>query len=174
MLTLFQSTLPQGERPVPDGLSPSLLNFNPRSRKGSDIDVSGGLWNLGISIHAPARGATKLRKLRLHCYVIFQSTLPQGERQRIVGSIELFQNFNPRSRKGSDPNDWPIRFTEKDFNPRSRKGSDKITHQCVCIIDISIHAPARGATYTGANYDEFQTIFQSTLPQGERLYMSLI
>ena len=35
-------------------------------------------------------------------------------------------------------------------------------------MDISIHAPTRGATYTGANYDEFQTIFQSTLPQGER------
>ena len=79
-------------------------DFNPRSRKGSDI-----LW-------------------------LYHQPQPDY--------------FNPRSRKGSDN-----RYNEdteqiKNFNPRSRKGSDLTD----CDISglpqsISIHAPARGATF---------------------------
>ena len=77
-------------------------HFNPRSRKGSDeVDLPVELGG-GISIHAPARGATaqchpqhKRRK--------FQSTLPQGERLREgVPVTREGRDFNPRSRKGSD------------------------------------------------------------------------
>ena len=62
------------------GLWKLKLNFNPRSREGSD-----GLrvicdFLLAISIHAPARGATDGILLRNNIHVEFQSTLPQGER----------------------------------------------------------------------------------------------
>ena len=33
-------------------------NFNPRSREGSDADAFGDPVGLGISIHAPVKGAT--------------------------------------------------------------------------------------------------------------------
>ena len=79
---LFQSTLPRGERPVSGILSISMpifqstlprgerlwwkiiyniiyTDFNPRSREGSDrANGSFFIDNMGISIHAPARGAT--------------------------------------------------------------------------------------------------------------------
>ena len=55
---------------------------------------------------------------------IFQSTLPQGERLQIS---------------------WTA-LRECYFNPRSRKGSDLFDTNLRCIVSISIHAPARGAT----------------------------
>ena len=53
------------------------------------------------------------------------------------------------------------------FNPRSHGGSDGIPKPVVAIRVISIHAPTGGAT--PASIFHFQkTIFQSTLPRGER------
>ena len=56
------------------------LNFNPRSYKRSDmIGYHTGL-RLGISIHAPTRGATAIAVPEI-VGVEFQSTLLQEERQ---------------------------------------------------------------------------------------------
>ena len=58
--------------------------------------------------------------------VLFQSTLPRGERRRI-------------SMSGLD--------THTNFNPRSHEGSDAVTLGIYTRgINISIHAPTRGAT----------------------------
>ena len=57
-----------------------LNNFNPRSREGSDVKITKIEHNGKISIHAPAKGATK--------------------RNIAVEPVEL--HFNPRSREGSD------------------------------------------------------------------------
>ena len=75
--------------------------FNPRSREGSD---SSGSWRREtgpVSIHAPARGAT-VGSLDDAKELVFQSTLPRGE--RLLPSFEAFpwHSFNPRSREGSD------------------------------------------------------------------------
>ena len=56
-------------------------NFNPRSREGSDLKVDVSLLCEAISIHAPAKGATK------------------ADADRPL----LRRDFNPRSREGSDP-----------------------------------------------------------------------
>ena len=57
---LFQSTLPQGERPIASTFAAGTENdFNPRSHKGSDVKL--------IAEYCVMR--------------LFQSTLPQGERQ---------------------------------------------------------------------------------------------
>ena len=80
----FQSTLPRGERPRHTGLLCPRLDFNPRSREGSDWVVLAGPAIIYISIHAPARGAT------LSVFAIsvdgdrFQSTLPRGERRLLL------------------------------------------------------------------------------------------
>ena len=58
---------------------------------------------------------------------------------------------------------------QKNFNPRSRKGSDFEYLEIRDITDISIHAPAKGATVTRAYLVERILLFQSTLPQRERL-----
>ena len=77
----FQSTLPRGERPDTWRTVDIFKHFNPRSREGSDIHNYACCCRLhGISIHAPARGAT-LYSPSLCPFFGFQSTLPRGERQ---------------------------------------------------------------------------------------------
>ena len=99
--------------------------FNPRSREGSDaiseqqaqsarisihapargatVQYHVVLLRADISIHAPARGATYTCLERSSLRMLFQSTLPRGER-RSANSIcqGLITYFNPRSREGSD------------------------------------------------------------------------
>ena len=101
---LFQSTLPRGERPCRtqwsasgrahfnprsrEGSDGALhahqrrgYDFNPRSREGSDFQYHDRRYHPScISIHAPARGATKPS----------DSSMPSAK------------YFNPRSREGSD------------------------------------------------------------------------
>ena len=61
----------------------------------------------------------------------------------------LMFHFNPRSREGSDCRSL-FRFSRScDFNPRSREGSDAILSRDPRNAEISIHAPARGATIQG-------------------------
>ena len=55
---IFQSTLPQGERRCVCVRCGGQKDFNPRSRKGSDSKTFNVYSFFGISIHAPARGAT--------------------------------------------------------------------------------------------------------------------
>ena len=99
-----------------------------------------------ISIHAPARGAT-----------IRNDDKPAPD-----------LHFNPRSREGSDQiTKMPV-INVKRFQSTLPRGERHADRFCVfSIIDISIHAPARGATQSwqqGYGYKEFQ----STLPRGER------
>ena len=77
-----------------------------------------------ISIHAPARGAT----------FVYPSP------------VELYGDFNPRSREGSDPRDLlkSIHHTISIHAPA--RGATVIRCVQLCYIHISIHAPARGAT----------------------------
>ena len=101
--------------------------FNPRSREGSDPTAVFLLHFPSISIHAPARGATA----------------------GITATQNLSQDFNPRSREGSDTVCSPFVISSQYFNPRSREGSD-LPSWCIWSMAsiISIHAPARGATYS--------------------------
>ena len=166
--TLFQSTLPRGERRWLKQKGKSISHFNPRSREGSDT-FSGNVVNVELT---------------------FQSTLPRGERPGSCSGSTKAVDFNPRSREGSDNfaaagngvvvlisihapargatpdpstgvilsifqstlprgerrhNHFSI-FQRHDFNPRSREGSDS--------------ADADSSARTDR--------FQSTLPRGER------
>ena len=123
-----------------------VYNFNPRSREGSDISRTiAGASSSVISIHAPAKGATA--NWLLHPISgKFQSTLPRRERRFYMIHQRKYWNFNPRSREGSDYNDFEV-----------EKGSL-----------ISIHAPAKGATRK-IWLLKILDLFQSTLPRRERL-----
>ena len=125
-IEMFQSTRPRGARPGSTRGMGSPTGFNPRARVGRDIKagISHDLdWS--VSIHAPAWGATGSR--------------PGGP--SYVGS------FNPRARVGRDK-PFQLRILDrKSFNPRARVGRD--FQPCIlprCSRDVSIHAPAWGAT----------------------------
>ena len=100
----FQSTLPRGERHFVFIVHSSYLpHFNPRSREGSDGMLQTAKPDQStISIHAPARGATHSQMHFEWKDIRFQSTLPRGERLFSVIHLCSLQDFNPRSREGSD------------------------------------------------------------------------
>ena len=65
-----------------------------------------------------------------------------------MGKNDIGLNFNPRSRMGSDQNRRCFRNYTRHFNPRSRMGSDLLHLLSFCFsLEISIHAPAWGATH---------------------------
>ena len=84
--------------------------------------------------------------------------------------MRMFINFNPRSHKGSDPMPRSLHFQAPYFNPRSHKGSDPSGEERSILFAISIHAPTRGATLSLKKRGFQSEEFQSTLPQGERLF----
>ena len=142
----FQSTFPQGERPLPSScLQRVLFSFNPRSRKGNDAAETLIESILNVSIHVPARGTTKHFAETVNPGG-FQSTFPQGER----------------------PNYQEEALIDYGFNPRSRKGNDLIRSLEHLTRDVSIHVPARGTTLTYKVSERPAAMFQSTFPQGER------
>ena len=144
----FQSTLPRGERRKIERRWHGRKRFQSTLPRGERRDLSEIIPPKEIiSIHAPARGATT--KWAHHLFSdAFQSTLPRGERR--TSSLD-----NPLS--------------ISDFNPRSREGSDRLFPSCIVMLkSISIHAPARGATHSQHISVVAYSVFQSTLPRGER------
>ncbi len=76
----------------------------------------------------------------------FQSTLPRGERRKLQTKSRNKKCFNPRSREGSDQEITNGEIFYQGFNPRSREGSDDMVNSLKIDKEVSIHAPARGAT----------------------------
>ena len=106
---------------------------------------------LKISIHAPARGATEAL-VPIFRDKVFQSTRPRGARPASVGARRSPRHFNPRAREGRDGVPGGAPRGQRNFNPRAREGRDCAARLAKPHVEISIHAPARGAT--GAVYDE--------------------
>ena len=148
--TLFQSTHPRGVRPAsPSHCRAVSSGFNPRTRVGCDgssrpasFGINGfqsthprgvrllefGLGSAAcrVSIHAPAWGATHTSTDNTTNSTKFQSTHPRGVR---------------RGRASSQPH------ARACFNPRTRVGCDLGGfHHWWSGWDVSIHAPAWGAT----------------------------
>ena len=105
------------------------------------------LYITRISIHAPAKGATS--------HVV-----------KISLSITY---FNPRSREGSDLYNAGLTWRSAKFQstlPRRERRRRLYKH--AHYVQISIHAPAKGATTQVASGAEAKAAFQSTLPRRER------
>ena len=101
-----------------------------------------------VSIHAPAWG----------------TTLRQTSGQRLDSC------FNPRTRVGCDCGCWCGPTASSRFNPRTRVGCDTATTtKAAPDLDVSIHAPAWGATLSPSLNVTEQFQFQSTHPRGVRL-----
>ena len=135
--TEFQSTLPRRERPGASDTRPLRQHFNPRSREGSDKNYDIKDWvSFYISIHAPAKGATTAGDISVPpCR--FQSTLPRRERPTPSStnlSLQEFQSTLPRR--------------------------ERLYHAISLNTDlgISIHAPAKGATFDRKHLSRYYTI----------------
>ena len=122
----FQFTRPRGARRRASSRSASNLRFNSRAREGRDVEEEQIKTLVGVSIHAPARGATDAVR----------------HQQR------PHRSFNSRAREGRDcivaPRAWQRRLFQF-TRPRGARPPDRRRgHACHAV---SIHAPARGATH---------------------------
>ena len=128
---------------------------------------------LPISIHAPAKGATRITS---------KSNAGTGY-------------FNPRTREGCDnhtnsPNPKSNRFQSthprrvrlgrlliarepRYFNPRTREGCDDSRTVSSASSVISIHAPAKGATVTYNTFAELRAYFNPRTREGCDLFLRL-
>ena len=77
-----------------------------------------------ISIHAPAKGATRYRRRIAPDIQISIHAPAKGATIVCDGSRNWSWNFNPRSREGSDYGQGSVTDLYRHFNPRSREGSD--------------------------------------------------
>ena len=147
-----------------------MVNFNPRSREGSDDQAT--LWDSRNHDFNPRsrEGSDWNSSITLVAVKIFQSTLPRRERPfGTPDGRDKSPDFNPRSCEGSDLARGLQCSDLLHFNPRSREGSDATTSSDRIQISlfqstlprrerpleqlkaresetISIHAPAKGAT----------------------------
>ena len=122
-----------------------------------------------ISIHAPAKGATWYKKPTLQIKVISIHAPAKGATLLGYAVCTLHHYFNPRSREGSDPSSPLALYLRMEFqstlprrerliDPKTGKKVDKFQSTLprrerrsanailFLIYNISIHAPAKGAT----------------------------
>ena len=151
-----------------------------------------------VSIHAPARGATAWLTYVSAMSDQFQSTRPRGARRRACCTDRSrCSRFNPRARAGRDES-APLlvegQIVFQSTRPRGARrqvlhrscirndvsihaparGATEAVQQLTVIIEVSIHAPARGATHSHHDMPEWPKQFQSTRPRGARHKLRLI
>ena len=147
------------------------IHFNPRSREGSDHAALLYWYNCqSISIRAPARGATESTYNEFNEETLISIRAPaRGATALVRGTSRNWGYFNPRSREGSDivrmdVVDKVVKFQSAlprgerhypddvdricaEFQSALPRGERLDMQDCSdCIYDISIRAPARGAT----------------------------
>ena len=125
MMSKFQSTLPRRERLKFVHRVQNFPHFNPRSREGSDVH------RIVDFIEVCLFQSTLPRRERLFAApssfpnLIFQSTLPRRERHGIKTITDAFAEF------------------QSTLPRRERLLPEHRLHR---LLQISIHAPAKGAT----------------------------
>ncbi len=92
----------RGATSLPNLIVHSVPNFNPRSREGSDSLICNLSSKKEISIHAPVRGATGLSKKSRQYRNISIHAPVRGATLECFSFLVGINNFNPRSREGSD------------------------------------------------------------------------
>ena len=123
-----------------------LFYFNPRAREGRDPREDPKSRQIVISIHAPARGATPASTGSC-ATPRFQSTRPRGARLFPFSRSRQSRRFQSTRPRGARPRQSRRLRSTRNFNPRAREGRDDFSQNLITYGEISIHAPARGATH---------------------------
>ena len=108
--SLFQSTLPRGERRSPSPLLTRRCSFNPRSRVGSDF-VLRFAEQLESRFNPRSRvGSDQIGYIFGMEIVMFQSTLPRGERPGLPDITEKQNEFQSTLPRGERPHNYYSQF----------------------------------------------------------------
>ena len=128
---------------MPNLLSRPFQSTRPRGARREQVAQL--LPHLQVSIHAPARGATR----------------------NFEGLNEARISFNPRAREGRDNNTSRVRLFDGVSIHAPARGATGIGCRNEACPQVSIHAPARGATRRAIGSLSVPQ-FQSTRPRGAR------
>ena len=121
--------------------------FNPRSHERSDFFLLLVSHAFLISIHAPTRGATKIKLQANKCFK-FQSTLPREERQVVKSSYFLSFHISIHAPTRGATLLMPKLWHKKRISIHApTRGATYNELYKIKISCISIHAPTRGATH---------------------------
>ena len=120
--------------------------FNPRSRGGSDKLQFRSMRLIPMFQSTLPRGERPQHLAQLLVIEGFQSTLPRGERHLCADQSDSLTTFQSTLPRGERPFTAPLYCGILSFNPRSRGGSDRCRCRTAWREDVSIHAPAGGAT----------------------------
>ena len=153
-------------------MTDTAWNFNPRTRMGCDLRAAEAEGkSLNISIHAPAWGATQGTGLA-RTRTSFQSTHPHGVRRirsRPSGVPTTFQSTHPH---GVRPDTRAMVKIKHEISIHAPAwGATPSAFNVLISSRISIHAPAWGATTVEIGGDT-RPLFQSTHPHGVRRRVS--
>ncbi len=144
----FQSTLPRGERLACKKLISSVTHISIHApARGATCRIFRVFRNKIISIHAPARGATFSPLVKLFCYTISIHAPARGATEKQKGGEQMsqFQSTLPRGERHGVATAESTTYIFQSTLPR---GERRLTMENVINLgDISIHAPARGATF---------------------------
>ena len=151
-LTLYRRFNPRArEGRDPPHLPKSISDdgFNPRAREGRDLVLPIVWTQMLVSIHAPARGATRGRQPFLEAPAVSIHAPARGATLDVVNGAfrtTMFQSTRPRGARLYLSSIF--RFVEVCFNPRAREGRDLPSFVVVAST----------------------CMFQSTRPRGARHY----
>ena len=153
-----------------DARAARFQSTRPRGARHADMIA---LYNgiIDVSIHAPARGATARHSIPPANTVQFQSTRPRGARPD-EPFIEGFhtRSFNPRAREGRDRKYGVIRASKIVSIHAPARGATWKNGMVPCVMPkVSIHAPARGATKTNCSEPVETTGFNPRAREGRDL-----
>ena len=188
---VFQSTRPRGARPVMQRFILAIVSFQSTRPRGARLWCDKHKIEYESFQSTRPRGARPQSGQDLVEEIMFQSTRPRGARRypsmpRLIGRA----SFNPRARVGRDLRSPSPNSTKQSFQSTRPRGARHGRHYIgqwwgdvsihapawgatvsdgdkVTIANVSIHAPAWGATHLLADGRQARW-FQSTRPRGAR------
>ena len=132
-------------------------------------DLLQGLAHLehAVSIHAPARGATK-ELARVWTMVEFQSTRPHGRDPKRWRRRRPSAGFNPRARTGRDQACVKRRYESSSFQSTRPHGRDSMRSQSLASFGPFQSTRPHGRDVCCSATTPGRSEFQSTRPHGAR------
>ena len=165
----FQFTRPRGARPASPGSRRRGSSFNSRAREGRDEPNNSPCWFDVVSIHAPARGATRGGAVSGRLCACFNSRAREG-RDIVVLRLWLRRktvSIHAPARGATLTLLGRVQKLTVSIHAPARGATSALT--CFAMPgSVSIHAPARGATSNTISSQRFSSRFQFTRPRGAR------
>ena len=147
----FNSRAREGRDKFSASAGLASARFNSRAREGRDAEVKSATTPDLVSIHAPARGAT-IAARRAKDFLSFNSRAREGRDLLFARRMYRIFCFNSRAREGRDMSiGRSSRILVFQFT-RPRGARQPLAVDAPIPQEVSIHAPARGATTRESDY----------------------